>query len=705
MLRRACLLAALLLAALPPVAAHALPTPAAHAQVGGNAATGYRRAFTMAGWLREPGAPPAGEALITADDNEFLSRVQAPMSQGDRARLDALLLKAKPITMQIQEAAHARKCDWELDRSQGFEMLMPHLAPMRSAARLMRAQAMAQIEDGDSGGAIATLGTLGELGMHAGQDKVLVSSLVGGAISGVMTATGADAIDAGTIDAKTAAKLLEALGPMKRPDPFRFTEAVQGEFETLTASVRGAKNDQELRDLLSMADGSTAASSEALKVNLENAKSDLRRLKPLFDEAASAFANPNPDAGMAALRKVEQEIEAGRGGPLAKVLLPSFVKIFKAKLTATQELELFLARLQAIADGKETRQEVVNAAILLARASAAARGIPDDAQEAIELMRVAPDALDAAGAKRATDMLARAQRPVLQPLCEAATMKRCDFRALHRPSPSLEVPFLGGLRGAVRVALAEGLRAARERGEGDAALPALVVGYRVAALLASDPGLARAIVGHSIWRETTAALQDAQRISPLSKLSADELERALATMNGSDPFGFRKGSEADAVRTVDEMTRFASGASPEAREARAAILRQRGATSMFARVALATIARRADDTLPAADDAVLVRVVDLYPPTAIASAQKALADADLRYAEPRKETAAIRDLAIYPPVPFDLPLDEQKTRFRREDPVRGVVFIDASTLVAQACADYLRAFDALKAGRAGAPAQ
>ena len=44
-----------------------------------------------------------------------------------------------------------------------------------------------------------------------------------------------------------------------------------------------------------------------------------------------------------------------------------------------------------------------------------------------------------------------------------------------------------------------------------------------------------------------------------------------------------------------------------------------------------------------------------------------------------------------------VPVDEQKARLRRLDPVRGVKFVDASTLMANAAADYMAAFDALKA--------
>ena len=48
-------------------------------------------------------------------------------------------------------------------------------------------------------------------------------------------------------------------------------------------------------------------------------------------------------------------------------------------------------------------------------------------------------------------------------------------------------------------------------------------------------------------------------------------------------------------------------------------------------------------------------------------------------------------------VPFDLPLDEQKARFKRADPVRGVQFIDVNALIALAGSDYSAAFDTVKA--------
>ncbi|MFO0961552.1 MAG: hypothetical protein U0625_01450 [Phycisphaerales bacterium] len=670
--------------------------PAAGAQ-SGNAAEGYRQAFQIlgVGGYRGAGQSP----LFTDEDWNFIGDLTLPLADGQRAHLEALLGKAAPALGLINESAKQRRCDWELDHSQGFELLLPHLSAMRSATRLLRARAMYQTDGGDEG-IVETLAAIGNLGAQAGQDRILISSLVGSSVGQVLDAATADAIESGAIDQKAAAKLLEALGPLKRDDRYQYAAAVAGEFSAASASIKKASSDKELRELLGIVgDGAIAPGQEAAGITLERAQEEMRRMKPLYDSAAAAFTNPNPEAAMAEMRRIEQTIESGRAGALAKVLMPSLMKALEAKLKSDQQIALLLARLQAIADGREKREDTVNAAFLLARAAAGARSLATDTQEAIELLRVAPEGLDASTAERAMLLMERADRAILLPLADGASMKRCDFAALRKPLPSLEVSLLGGLRGAVRVALAQGLAHARAKRSPDAAASAIATGYAVAALLAQDASLARAVTGASIWRDSTAALDEVRKLGALSPERADEIDRAMVRMNAPDPFGMRKALERDAARIVDESARFSGGASKEAREARAAILRQRGATSVLARVALSTAARHGDDLLSVDDAAVLVRTSDLYTPAAVELVTKALAEAVKRYEEPRKDTVSYDDLRSLPPVPFDIPLEDQKTAFRREDPVRGVVVIEMAEFQSRAATDYLRAFDALKAAR------
>ncbi|NBQ15511.1 MAG: hypothetical protein EBU31_13115, partial [Proteobacteria bacterium] len=375
---------------------------------------------------------------------------------------------------------------------------------------------------------------------------------------------------------------------------------------------------------------------------------------------------PDPNAAIAELQRLEQQAGSGRTGALAKIFMPSLLSAYKSKLKGAQELALLVAELQKIAEGKEKPAELRNAALLLARASAGARAVPDDAQDSIELMRVAHTALQDVDAARAAEILLRSDRSVMQPLAQAIVCKRCDFAVLRHPIPTFDVRLLGGLRGATRMALADGLRHVRERKDAAAIVPAAVTAYRVAALLAMDPSLPRAAVSHSIWREATAAVQEAAKFGPIGKEGADELERALATMGSA----------------VSNATARRDATAKEAIAERAKVLKQRGPGAVWAYMAFVAIGRN-KDPMPSARDAGLVRLTDIYPQASLDAINAAVAQAE--------------GTDLGEDIPFDLPVDEQKARLRRLDPVRGVRFVDASTLMANAAADYMAAFDALKA--------
>lgn len=661
------------------ILAASLASTAARAQ--DNAAPLWRTAFKAAGYGTD--AP-----ILNAEDQTFIAELNPPLGEEQRARLDGILQRTADVRQQFEAAARVKRCDWELDKSKGFELLLPHLGQVRDAARLLRAQAMVEMEDGNSADAIATILLLGNAGVQAGQDSILISSLVGNAVGAMqMTELAQSAIDWGAIDEKSAQGMLDAMGPLKGDDPFRFADAIQGEGKMLISSINGCKSDAELQRLIS------TAGESAGNLTLEQAKADLGGMRQIYDRAARAFANPDPNAAIAELQRLEQQAGSGRTGALAKIFMPSLLAAYKSKLKGAQELALLVAELQKIAEGKTKPAELRNAALLLARASAGARAVPDDAQDSIELMRVAHAALQDADAARAADILLRADRSVMQPLAQAIVCKRCDFAVLRHPIPTFDVRLLGGLRGATRMALADGLRHVRERKHAAAIVPAAVTAYRVAALLAMDPSLPRAAVSHSIWREATAAVQEAATFGPIGKDGTDELERALATMGSADPFGFRKGAEEDAKRLVANATARRDATAKEAITERAKVLKQRGPGAVWAYMAFTAI-RRNQDPMPNPKDATLVRLADIYPQASIDAITAAIAQA--------------QGTELGEDVPFDLPVEEQKTRLRRMDPVRGVKFIDASTLMANAGADYMAAFDAVKAAAivtASAPAQ
>ncbi|MFM9181689.1 MAG: hypothetical protein ACKOV8_10685, partial [Phycisphaerales bacterium] len=87
---------------------------------------------------------------------------------------------------------------------------------------------------------------------------------------------------------------------------------------------------------------------------------------------------------------------------------------------------------------------------------------------------VTPGALDDAARARAGELIARSDQAILVPLAAATRCTVGDFEALRKTwsGVTLQTRLMGGIRGAVRVALADGLARVRAGGGPDAIVPA-----------------------------------------------------------------------------------------------------------------------------------------------------------------------------------------------------------------------------------------
>jgi hypothetical protein len=70
------------------------------------------------------------------------------------------------------------ECDWNLDHRAGFALPLPHLARMRSAARLLVADARARAQAGDHTGAADNLAAINRMAGHVGDSPLIISGLV-----------------------------------------------------------------------------------------------------------------------------------------------------------------------------------------------------------------------------------------------------------------------------------------------------------------------------------------------------------------------------------------------------------------------------------------------------------------------------------------------------------------------------------------------
>jgi hypothetical protein len=134
-----------------------------------NAAPIYRKA-----WDALQGPPP--EVLDAAGS---LRKTPIALWPKDKKRTlaDYVASQRDAIGLTLK-ATRYEKCNFGLDFSQGFAMLMPHLAQMRSLARLMSVDATDKLGRGDIEGAIESDVAMRVIAKHVGSDPTLIGKLV-----------------------------------------------------------------------------------------------------------------------------------------------------------------------------------------------------------------------------------------------------------------------------------------------------------------------------------------------------------------------------------------------------------------------------------------------------------------------------------------------------------------------------------------------
>jgi len=80
-------------------------------------------------------------------------------------------------------ASELRECDWGLRYSEGFSMILSHLAQMRTLGRILIADARVMASRGEYAEALARCVTVLKIARHVG-DETLISTLVGWALEG-----------------------------------------------------------------------------------------------------------------------------------------------------------------------------------------------------------------------------------------------------------------------------------------------------------------------------------------------------------------------------------------------------------------------------------------------------------------------------------------------------------------------------------------
>lgn len=521
-----------------------------------NAAAWYQRAF-------------AELERFTPEEMELIEAYRSGGAVAPSPEVRALINRAAPIIDNVLRASSRGYSDFGLDYSQGFDMILPHLGKMRSIARLMQADSMMRLGDGDGAGAAERIAAMYRLADHTGDDHILISSLVSRAIFEVADTSAQMGFDHGAFDPASAMVLLRSARAFDQDDPFQSIEALAMEQTLCMNMVREhfmGGDAQKKSEILAMLAREGDLDEQFGNLTPEQLELHIDRYTALMDRYTEIWKGDDPEAARAQLAQIERELEAGEHGLIAQLLMPALGRAYEMMLLGRDKLHSRIELLEGVTQGQVDVQTLTNAAVWYRRGIERLRDLDESWVEAMksfdprgEASSVLIEQLTHAGlaAQEAIDLF-----------MQGSNMRRCDFSVGRNALESFIPTYGDGMRDAfVLLSLEAVRRAALEDEAGASAM--LAAAFRMAAHLADDRLLVSSLVTRDgfLLASATAAAIDRRR--GFDEPSRQALAAAIRRNGTSDPFGFVEA----AMTTRDSVEKsIVQWGEPKEREARQARL-------------------------------------------------------------------------------------------------------------------------------------
>jgi hypothetical protein len=521
----------------------------AQAGAGGNAAEAWRKSDPLLR-LKSDTNP---DGLLTEAEftqlNELFGRSNLSPEEVNLARLR--LAQLQPAMTLVEEAAAQRRCDFELDRSKGFELELPQLSTMRHAARLLALQGDLQRGDGDMKGFADAQAAMARIATQPGQEDVLIGSLVGQAIGSLSMGRVRDAISDGEVSPSQAKELLESLAPMHGDDPFHFNAGPMSEYEALQATLQTyARKGKLAAELFGML-GDPKLAESARRMKAADLLASLPQVKGAYEQMSAAMREKDPARAKAMIAKAMASVE--NLPPPANMfaqLMPALDRVMDNRAKFTAELADLERTLKEISEDPAAQAKYTDPAVLWSRVAAQVCALPDESQTAVEILR-------AQGVEHAGDFTPTAIACLkgcdqtifpLMRVAAAGERRNLDFMKVRGSRARPPLSTLGGMRGAARLAAAR-----TQLLDTDQAIAHLDLAFAAVAALASDPSQASSVTSMMAARDLVPAVAAIAQRPDLTPERRTALEAAVNRIERRDAFGFRAALAAERAWLLDAL--------------------------------------------------------------------------------------------------------------------------------------------------------
>jgi hypothetical protein len=272
----------------------------------------------------QPNAADAwNELFAQLQNDEIPDGEQSQWTDLEQAQYE----KLAPFIKQAREIALMPHCDWNLDYTQGLELLLPHLGDIRQAGKLVSVSIQEDVNAGKFDSALLGMESLVGMSKHLNEQGILISSLVSYSVFKMDNQL--VSIFNQTDNAAQLSSLKNTIDTLDPFDPFGIRESAAGEKSLITNSLRN-------KDIKDLDLGGFVEEPIATDLDLEF---EITRYESVMDRAIEILNMPNKTEALGAAEKLGEEVDAGEHGELTKVLLFRIDRIIESAFDASEDVK------------------------------------------------------------------------------------------------------------------------------------------------------------------------------------------------------------------------------------------------------------------------------------------------------------------------------------------------------------------------------
>lgn len=270
--------------------------------------------------------------------------------------LTKILVANQRYVDDIITAANTSACDFGIQYDQGFDALLPQLGKLRTAARVLAADARRCLRENDESGVAKRLSAIFRIAEQTRNDRILISSLVGTAICSLGLRAGEALLSEQKMTPTIARAIHTALKEQNAEDLFGTRTAVQTESDMVVVwgkrKFTGASAGADfLRSMsASMGMGASDLTNPLAGMNEAQLHADLDQLAKYYEDVKEAWDKPDAADRLA---KFEERTKEGGYGHSAKIVGAAFGKALASNRRIIGERERGMKRLEAFLRGED----------------------------------------------------------------------------------------------------------------------------------------------------------------------------------------------------------------------------------------------------------------------------------------------------------------------------------------------------------------